>query len=80
MKTCPCRICVYSKVISGLVARQATQKDKKLVEELYSNMMHAEDDADYWKIKVHGGFEKLTEEVRKNIEIFESRERRCLKN
>lgn len=75
MKKCRCRICVYSDVIEGLVKRQATKKDRKLVEELYDRLIHAEDDADYFRIRCHGGFEGLTDKDRDKFAKFYSRKR-----
>lgn len=72
-KECLCKLCIYSDVIHGLVKRQKSKKDKELVEYLYDRLIHAEEDADYWRIQRHGGFEGLTDVDREKIGKFYSR-------
>lgn len=58
-KRCECRVCFYGRVVSRLAARQSNARDRKLVNDLYDRMMHAEDDRDYWSILWHGGFQEV---------------------
>lgn len=75
-KKCICKVCLYTDVIRGLVDRQRNEKDKALVEDLYTRMFHAEDDAEYWRIRCHGGFSGLSKESDAAIRAFYARPRR----
>lgn len=60
-KPCQCPNCVYGKRVRDLVNRTENPDDKKLIEELYSLMFHAEDDRDYWRdrcLRVMGQVQK----------------------
>lgn len=70
---CTCKVCVYGDIIKGLVDRQTTKADKALVDGLYNRLMNAEEDADYWRIKRHGGFEGLTDEDVRKMNQFDKR-------
>lgn len=72
-KKCLCKVCLYSDTIVKLIERQKTRYDKALIEQLYSRLVHAEEDADYWRIRCHGGFEGLTDKDREKIAKFCSR-------
>lgn len=47
-KKCECRVCQYGKVVRDLIHRTKDDADKKLIEELYDNLIHAEDDRDFY--------------------------------
>ena len=47
-KSCECRVCQYGKKIRDLIHRTPDAADKKLIEELYDNLIHAEDDRDFY--------------------------------
>lgn len=53
-KKCECRVCVYGQKVRDLIHRTADATDKALIEELYDNLIHAEDDRDYHSIKNEG--------------------------
>lgn len=53
-KKCECRVCVYGRKIRDLIYRTPDATDKALIEELYDNLIHAEDDRDYHAIKNEG--------------------------
>ena len=59
MKHCDCKICLYGREIHALALRQATTQDRARVEKLYERLCCAEEDADYWRIHAHGGFEAI---------------------
>jgi hypothetical protein len=67
-KKCVCPVCLYGQKITDLVKRTRDPKDKALIEELYNNLIHAEDDRDFYKTKdeacdiKHGGM-SFTEAV-----------------
>lgn len=52
--TCECRVCLYGKKIRDLMYRTKSQADKALIEELYDNLIHVEDDRDYHSILNEG--------------------------
>lgn len=58
-KHCTCKICEYGRDISKLAERQATPEDRAMIEKLFDRMFGAEEDADYWRIFAHGGFENV---------------------
>lgn len=58
-KRCDCKVCLYGRVVKGLLDRQTSSRDRKLVNDLYDRLIHAEDDRDYWRIHYHGGFEAV---------------------
>lgn len=49
-KKCICRVCEYGKIVQDLIHRTKSKKDKALIEELYDNLIHAEDDRDFHSI------------------------------
>ena len=49
-KKCECRVCLYGRRIRDLIYRTPDAADKALIEELYDNLIHAEDDRDYYRI------------------------------
>lgn len=53
-KGCKCPVCVYGDKITDLVYRTPDPTDKKLIEELYNNLIHVEDDRDFHSIKNEG--------------------------
>jgi len=58
-KKCGCPTCLYGAKIRDLIHRTPSEDDKKLIEELYENLICAEDDRDYWKIR-HGELRKTS--------------------
>lgn len=53
-KDCECRVCVYGNKVRDLIHRTPDATDKALIEELYDNLIHAEDDRDFHSIKNEG--------------------------
>lgn len=53
-KDCECRVCVYGNKVRDLIHRTPDATDKALIEELYGNLIHAEDDRDFHSIKNEG--------------------------
>lgn len=53
-KKCECRVCVYGQKVRDLIHRTADATDKALLEELYNNLINAEDDREYYRIKYQG--------------------------
>lgn len=53
-KKCECPVCTYGRKIRDLIHRTPNAVDKALIEELYDNLIHAEDDRDYHSIKNEG--------------------------
>jgi hypothetical protein len=51
---CKCRVCLYGQKITDLVDRTSDKADKALIEELYNNLMHAEDNRDFHSTKNEG--------------------------
>lgn len=51
---CECRVCVYGNKVRDLIHRTPDATDKALIEELYDNLIHAEDDRDFHSIKNEG--------------------------
>jgi hypothetical protein len=45
---------VYGRKVRDLIDRTPDATDKALIEELYDNLIHAEDDQDYYSIKNKG--------------------------
>lgn len=79
-KECQCPVCLYGLKVRDLIHRTQDATDKALIEELYDNLIHAEDDRDYHsvcneacKIK-HGGM-NLTKAVT-IIEAHNSQEKK----
>lgn len=50
-----CETCRYSRKIRDLISRQQTQADKDLVDDLFSRLFHAEEDAAF----MTGKYEKI---------------------
>lgn len=53
-KKCQCRVCVYGRKVRDLIHRTPDEGDKKLIEELYDNLIHAEDDRDFHSVRNEG--------------------------
>lgn len=53
-KKCECSVCLYGRKIRDLIYRTQDPADKALIEELYDNLVHAEDDRDYHSILNEG--------------------------
>jgi hypothetical protein len=53
-KKCACPVCKYGKLIRDLISRQQSQDDKKLLDDLYIRLCHAEEDAEYWRLRARG--------------------------
>ncbi len=51
---CECRVCLYGRKIRDLMYRTKNAVDKALIEELYDNLIHVEDDRDYHSILNEG--------------------------
>jgi len=47
---CQCAVCEYGKVVRDLIHRTPGEQDKKLIEDLYDRLIHAEDDRDFHSI------------------------------
>lgn len=51
---CKCPVCEYGRKVQDLIHRTPEPKDRALIEELYDNLIHAEDDRDYYRV-LHDG-------------------------
>jgi len=76
-KHCNCKICAYGREISKLAERQNTLEDRAMVEKLYDRMSCADEDAAYWRIRDHGGFEAVekTDFHKKHVKKYSERKK-----
>ncbi len=48
---CDCVVCEYGRQVRDFMERTPADDDKKFIEGLYDRLIHAEDDAGYWKLR-----------------------------
>ena len=48
---CDCEFCRLSRKIHGLMRRQTSARDEQMILYLTNRLTHAEDDADYWRLR-----------------------------
>ena len=75
MTKCKCETCQYSHQIQRLEKRQKSYRDRKMVDELHSRLVNAEEDASFWKAKYEGTWPErdMSEAAKKRLHNMRSR-------